>query len=143
MIDWQSSLGRRALQRIDHEQVMWLTTISASGFPQPRPVWFVWDGATFLIYTLPGAYKLKHIAHNPNVALNFNATEDGDDIQVILGAARVDDAAPAVIDNAAYCAKYHAGFHTINMSEEAYSAMFCVAVRVTPVRLRGLEPLPE
>lgn len=143
MIDWQSDLGRRALQRIEHEQVIWLTTISASGFPQPRPVWFVWDGESFLIYTLPAAYKLKHIAHNPNVALNFNATADGDDIQVVLGTARVDGDAPAVVDNAVYCTKYRAGFRTINMSVDEYSAMFSAAVRVTPVRLRGLEPLPE
>ncbi|MCB0048173.1 MAG: pyridoxamine 5'-phosphate oxidase family protein, partial [Caldilineaceae bacterium] len=62
MIDWDSEVGRRALQRIEREEVIWLTTVSSRGVPQPRPVWFVWEAGSFLIYSTPRAWKLKHIA---------------------------------------------------------------------------------
>jgi len=143
MINWNNNLGRRAMARIQHEEVIWLTTISPSGFPQPRPVWFVWDGETFLIYSLPSAHKIKHIEHNSNIALHFNTDAGGEDIQVILGTARVDHDAPAVKLNRAYCEKYREGFKSIDMDEDTYSAQFTVAIRITPARLRGLEPLPE
>lgn len=143
MINWNDDLGRRAIARIQHEEVIWLTTLSKSGFPQPRPVWFVWDGETFLIYSLPTAHKIRHIEHNPNVALHFNTDAGGEDVQVILGMARVDRDAPSVKQNRAYCEKYRKGFKSIDMDEDSYSVQFTVAIRITPARLRGLEPLPE
>ncbi len=143
MIDWDSELGQRAVQRIEYEEVIWLTTVSAQGVPQPRPVWFVWDGESFLIYSTPRAWKLKHILLNPHVALHFNTDATGEDIQVILGtAALTDDAVPAD-RNAAYVAKYAAGIAGLGMDAATYAATFTVALRVTPVRLRGLEPIPE
>lgn len=143
MIDWNNELGRRTLARIQHEEVIWLTTISKSGIPQPRPVWFVWEEGAFVIYSLPSAHKLKHIAGNPNVALHFNTTAVGEDVQVLLGTARVDANAAAVKNNRAYIEKYGAGIVAFGMTEDSYSAQFSVAIRVTPARLRGLEPLPD
>lgn len=143
MIDWNNPLGRRALTRMQHEEVIWLTTISKSGIPQPRPVWFVWENETILIYSLPSAHKIQHIAGNPNVALNFNTDAGGDDVHVFLGTARVDADAPAVKHNRAYREKYLDGIVSFGMTEDTYSAQFSVAIRVTPARLRGLEPLPE
>lgn len=142
MIDWSSKLGQRTLARIESEQIIWLTSVSPSGFPQPRPVWFVWDGSTFLIYTMPTAKKVTHITQNPHVALHFNASADGDDIQVILGNAAIDADAPSSKQNSAYSEKYRAGIQSIGMTDESYSATFSMALRVLPTRLRGLEPLP-
>lgn len=143
MINWQTDVGQRALARINSEEVIWLTTISPSGMPQPRPVWFVWDGQTFLIYSMPAAKKIVHIAQNPNVSLHFNTDAGGEDIQVFLGAAQLDASAPAVMENAAYRAKYRAGMLAIGMDDARYSTLFSAVLRITPMRLRGLEPLPE
>jgi PPOX class probable F420-dependent enzyme len=143
MINFDNELGQRTLQRIKSEQVVWLTTVSPSGRPQPRPVWFVWDGQHFTIYSAPTAKKLVHIANNPNVALHFNTNADGEDVQVILGTAAVDQNAPPSKLNMAYSEKYHSGILSLGMNEATYSATFSVAVRIVPSRLRGLEPIPE
>ncbi len=122
----------------------WLTRVlSHSGRPQPRPVWFVWDGESFTIYSIPTARKITHIAQNPKVALHFNTDAGGEDVQVILGQAHLDPHAPPSKLNKAYSEKYHAGILALGMDEERYSAMFSAAIRVTPSRLRGLEPLPS
>ena len=62
------------------------------------------EAGSFLIYSTPRAWKLKHIAANPNVALRFNTDATGEDIQVILGKVLILDV-PAD-RNAAYVAKY-------------------------------------
>lgn len=142
MIDWESPLGKRALERLETEQVIWLTTVAGSGSPQPRPVWFVWDGSTVTVYTQANARKVAHLQTNPHVALNFNSDSEGGDIQVLLGTATVDSGAPIVRDNAQYLEKYGTGIGDIGLDVDGYTAMFTVALRIEPTRLRGLDPLP-
>lgn len=137
-VDFSGELGARALQRLEAEQVIWLTTVAPSGMPQPRPVWFLWDGGAFLIYSRPNARKLEHIARNPQVALHFNCTLDGDDIQVFLATATIDRHPPLVQDVAAYIAKYRAGIEDIGMTPETFSAAYSVLLRAVPARLRGM-----
>ena len=52
-----------------HDKIVWLTTVTPGGRPAPRPVWFVWDGASFVIYSQPHGAKIKHIAANDQVTL--------------------------------------------------------------------------
>ena len=62
---------------------------SSAGEPRESPVWFHWDGETVMIFSQVHAAKLRHIARNSHVALNFNTDEDGGDVGVLLGEARI------------------------------------------------------
>jgi PPOX class probable F420-dependent enzyme len=139
MIDFSGELGARVRERLTTEQVIWLTTVAPSGTPHPRPVWFLWDGSAFLIYSQPTAKKLAHIAGNPHVALHFNSTPDGDDIQVFLATATIDRNPPLAQDVAAYRAKYRAAIEAIGMTPETLSATYNVLLRAVPTKLRGME----
>src|SRR3954447_10116739 len=138
MIDFNGELGARAQERLATELVIWLTTVAPSGMPQPHPVWFLWDSNAFLIYSQPNAKKLAHIAANPQVALHFNGTSDGDDIQIFLAGATVDRNPPPALDAAAYLAKYRAAIADIGMTPETFSASFKALIRVVPTKLRGM-----
>src|SRR5688572_18541946 len=50
-LDITTDAGKRIEERLRDELIIWLTTIDRKGTPQPRPVWFIWDGESFLIYT--------------------------------------------------------------------------------------------
>ena len=138
MIDFSGELGARAHQRLMTEQVIWLTTVAPSGMPQPRPVWFLWDGSAFLIYSQPSAKKLEHIARQPQVALHFNSTSDGDDIQVFLATATIDRSPPLAQNMDAYLVKYRAAIKDIGMTPETLSASYNVLIRALPAKLRGM-----
>jgi PPOX class probable F420-dependent enzyme len=138
MIDFSDKLGARAQERLTTEQIIWLTTVAPSGTPQPRPVWFLWDGGTFLIYSQPTAKKLAHIAQNPQVALHFNSTPDGDDIQVFLASATIDRNPPRAQNVDAYLAKYRAAIADIGMTPETFSGSYNVLIRARPTKLRGM-----
>ena len=77
MLDLSPEVRAKVEKRLDDEQVIWLTTVKRDGTPLPTPVWFLWDGETFLIYTLKNSLKLGNIARNPKAALNFNSDETG------------------------------------------------------------------
>lgn len=138
MIDFTSETGKRTQERIASEQIIWLTTVSSGNIPQPRPVWFIWDNDSFLIYTAAQAKKVRHIQQNPNVALHFNGTREGDDIQVMIGEAFIDPATPPPAAVPAYIEKYRAGIGYINMTVESFSAAFATAIRVKPTQLRSV-----
>lgn len=137
MIDLTTPFGQRVARRLATERIIWLTTVSPNGIPQPRPVWFLWNGETFLIYSKPNTFKLEHIVANPNVALNLDGDGLGGNIVVFTGQARLDPNAPPAHQVPEYMAKYQPGFERIGLTAEAFAAAYSVPLRVTPTSLRG------
>ena len=137
MIDTTTEFGQRVARRLAEERIAWLTTIDSRGVPQPRPIWFLWDGETFLIYSRPATAKLRHIAERPQVALNLDGDGRGGDIIVFTGRAEVDPATPPADQHPAYAAKYEPGFARIGMTPAQFAASYSVAIRITPHKLRG------
>ncbi|HEY8681497.1 MAG TPA: pyridoxamine 5'-phosphate oxidase family protein [Candidatus Dormibacteraeota bacterium] len=43
-LDLATEFGARADKRLREETIGWLVTVSGDGRPQPKPVWFTWDG---------------------------------------------------------------------------------------------------
>ena len=136
-IDTTTAFGQRAQRRLAEERIIWLTTVDSSGRPQPRPVWFLWDGETFLIYSQPDTHKLEHIAANADVALNFDGDGRGGDIIVFNGRAQVEGDAPPADRVDAYAQKYADGFERIGMTPAEFADSYSVAIRVRPTGLRG------
>ncbi len=140
MIDPSTNFGKYVERRLREESIIWLTTVGSDGTPQPRPVGFIWDGDSFLIYSRPDAQKLRHLARNPNVSLNFDGDGQGSDIVVFTGKAALAPDAPPAHQVAEWVEKYREEFRRINMSPEQFAAVFSVAIRVKPLKLRGKHP---
>ena len=138
MFDFSNELGIRAWERLATEQTIWLTTVAPSGAPHPRPVWFLWEDGAFLITSEPAAKKLEHIARNPLVALHFNSTSEGEDVQVFLATATIERDPPSERHIKAYLAKYRASIQAIGTTPEILGARFTVLIRAVPTRLRGI-----
>jgi PPOX class probable F420-dependent enzyme len=137
MLDFTSPIGKRIQERLEEEEVIWLTTVDSRQTPQPRPVWFEWDGATAMIFSQVHAAKVRHIARNPRVALSFNTDEDGGDVGVLTGEARILPGAPPHDRLQVYLQKYAAGILSLGMTPEAFLAEYPVMILVTPAALRG------
>lgn len=84
---------------------MWLTTVTPSGAPLPRPVGFLWDGGENVsVYSQPGA-RVRNIGRNPKVTLNFRGDANGGDIVVLSGTAEVDASGLSAAEDAAWVTK--------------------------------------
>ena len=137
MLDLNSPLGRKIEQRLNEEQVIWLTTVDARLAPQPRPVWFHWDGETLLIFSQAEAAKVRHIARNPRVSLNFNTDAGGGEVGVLTGEARLQQAPLDPARVSAYVQKYADGIKDLGLTPESMLAEYRAALLVTPHSLRG------
>jgi PPOX class probable F420-dependent enzyme len=137
MVDFTSGFGRHANRRLRQEKVIWLTTVDEQNAPQPRPVWFHWDGETILIFSQKGKAKLRHIPHNPKVSLNFNTDEDGGDVVVILGDATILDNPPDESRVKSYLRKYREGIKSLGMTVPEFTESYSLPLIITLQHMRG------
>jgi len=136
MIDTNTETGRRVARRLEQEGILWLVTVRDDGLPQPSPVWFFWDGESFLIYSQPQKQKLRNIARNEKVALHLNSDESGSNIVIIDGKAAIDQGAPPSDQVPAYIEKYRSGIESLGMTPEGFAQDFSMPIRVIPTGLR-------
>jgi len=137
IIDEGTELGKRIRRELDEELVVWMTTTSEDGTPQPNPVWFVTDGDDVIVYSHNTAARNRNIQRNPHVSLNFNSDPHADTMSVIIGTARIDNSLPAAIDNPAFQDKYAALIPPIGYTVQQHSDTYGVVIRITPTGVRG------
>lgn len=138
MIDESTEFGARVARRLREETVVWLTTVTPSGAPLPRPVGFLWDGGdTVSIYSQPGA-RIRNIVRNPKVTLNFDGDGHGGDIVVLAGLAEVDESGPSAAENTAWAAKYASEWEHAGMTAGSFAQRFSVPVRIHISAVHGL-----
>ncbi len=137
MLDLDSPAGARADRRLRSEQILWLTTVRADGQPQSSPVWFLWDGETFLVFSQPSAQKLRNLAANPRVAVHLESDGTGDEVLTVDGTAAVDPEVPPSDQLEEYRVKYREGIQAMGSTPAELARDFSVAIRVRPSRVRA------
>lgn len=120
--------------RLQDEQVAWLTTVRPDGAPHLVPVWFLWDGASFLVFSKPAARKVRNIAVEGRVMLAVGEPRDDFDVQLIEGQARLlNERAECYVDER-LTDKYGAWMSAIGLSLEEYATTYSRVIRVVPTR---------
>jgi PPOX class probable F420-dependent enzyme len=141
MLDFNTRFGRFAKKYIKREYFIWMTTVDSTSTPQPRPVWFIWENDSFLIFSQAKAHKVKHLQKNPNVALHFNTQDEKGEkgLIVFTGTATLDSDSPPAHRIRAYMRKYRSGIKALNATPEQFSEEYSIAIRIHPTNIRGWE----
>ena len=119
-------MDRHVESRLKKESVIWLVTVGTDGRPQAVPVWFFWDGASFLIFSQPGA-KVEDIRANPFVELHLNEIDD--DIVRASGRATL-ATKPAAHTVPDYVRKYGGQIKGFGWTNEEFSRRYPNVIRV-------------
>jgi PPOX class probable F420-dependent enzyme len=135
LLDTSTSQGKAVQKRLKKELIIWLATGGRDGHPHAVPVWFLWDGKSFLIYSMPGQ-KVNDIAANPKVQLHFNTTADGDDVVRFDGEATRLKRYPLAHRVPTYIRKYARLIKGYDWKPEGFARQYHIALRVKPTRLR-------
>ena len=137
MLDPSNQAQARAAERLRDEHVAWLTTVRADGQPQSTPVWFLWDGRTFLLYSQPGAQKVRNVTANPKVSLHLGDDGAGDDVVTFEGTATVEPGTPRADRVEEYLAKYQTAIEALGYEPGPFARTYSMAIRVRPTRVRA------
>ena len=125
--------SREIQSRLKREPVVWLVTAGADCWPQAVPVWFLWDGKSFLIYGQPGI-KVRHVRSNPHVELHLNTDETGNVVVRMSGYATISKSQPPAHKVPAYVRKYRSDFKGFGWTPEEFSRRYPFAIRVRRLR---------
>jgi PPOX class probable F420-dependent enzyme len=130
--------GSAVAARLADAAMGWLTTVGSSGQPQSSYVWFHFGGTDLLIFSQPGAGKVRNIRGNPLVSFHLDGDGHGGAVVTIDARAQVlaADRDPARLTS--YLAKYDEAIRTgLATTPEELSRQFSTAIVVTPTRLRS------
>ncbi|HEV2235544.1 MAG TPA: pyridoxamine 5'-phosphate oxidase family protein [Ktedonobacterales bacterium] len=136
MLDLSDPAQARIDARLRQETAAYFTTVRPDGRPHTVPVWFLWDGATILIFSQPGDVKVRNLRQNPGVTLaldNFGASSQP---VVVEGTAALVDAAAIAAMLPAYTTKYAALAAKIGLPPDALEKVYSQPVHLTPTRIR-------
>lgn len=116
--------------RLQSDHYGWLTTVTKNGQPVPRLVWFYFDGACLVVYSMPNAAKVRHIQNNPRVSLNLDSNGNGAGVIVVGGEARVDAENFDPRADSAFWAKYKGDAERFGFTESfaAYNTRLKISV---------------
>lgn len=122
--------ARRVRPMLEHERVVWLSTVHPDGRPHIVPTWFWWDGAALVFWSKPEAVKVRNIRSEPRLMV---ALGDADaDFSVGLIEARGELVSMAVPGG--FFAKYAGELAAAGLDAAGFRALYTQAVRVVPTR---------
>ena len=117
---------------LEREPVVWLSTVRPDGGPHLVPIWFWWDGEAVLVFSKPGAQKVRNLRAHPSVMLALGDAEDDFDVGMLRGRAELLESPTSDVLPAAHLDKYAAKLASIGLSAEEYAATYSQVIRIVP-----------
>jgi PPOX class probable F420-dependent enzyme len=126
-------VDRHTQSRLKQELVIWIVTAGPDLHPQAVPVWFLWDGKSFLIYAQRGI-KVRHVQANPHVELHLNTDEVGSDVVRVSGRATIPKRFPQAHKHPGFMRKYRSQILAEGMTVEGFAERYLYPITVSRLR---------
>jgi PPOX class probable F420-dependent enzyme len=133
MLDLTKPRHASVEQRLRSDVMIWLSTVRPDGKAHLVPVWFLWDGEYFYIFSKPDQ-KFRNLQQNKSVMLGLDDTEGGDNPIMVTGEAELlphGEVTPAM---PAYAEKYAAQLRRYNWTGESMGQEYTEAIRIRPIK---------
>jgi PPOX class probable F420-dependent enzyme len=121
-------------QRLREDPIIWLTTVRGDGRPHSVPVWFLWDGETFLILSQPGNLKIRNLQRNPHITLALDGTKQGGDVVTVEGEAELLSEQSRDMTVPAFGEKYASLIKTMGADLERMAEDYSQPIRIKPTK---------
>jgi PPOX class probable F420-dependent enzyme len=134
MLDLSNERGKGIDQRLREETVAWMSTVRPDGGPHLIPVWFLWDGETILIFSMPKNQKVRNLRQNGGVVLGIMSGGGVSNI-LVEGQAELLGGGAAATTLPAYAAKYGKLMTEIGLDPASMAQQYSQAIRVMPTKI--------
>jgi len=112
------------------ERVVWLSTVRPDGTPHLVPTWFWWDGEAVVVFSKPGAAKVRNLRANPRLMVAVGDPEDDFSVGLIEAEASCPEGQADVPD--AFFAKYASDLARGRLDPVTFRAVYTQAIRIVP-----------
>lgn len=122
----------RVLPMLAREPVVWLSTVRPDGLPHLVPTWFWWDGESVLVFSKPGAVKVRNLRANPGLMLALGRPQDDFTVGLVEARATVEPRPLEVPDG--FFRKYASALAEARLDPATFRATYTQAIRIVPTR---------
>ena len=119
MLDLARERDAHVDKRLRSDTTIWLTTVRRDGRPHTVPVWFLWDGASFLIFSQPDNQKIRNLRG---------------DVIAVEGKAELLTESASALNVPAFFEKYGASIQGMGQTPEGMAKSYSQPIRVTPAK---------
>ncbi len=130
----------RLLDRLRAEEIGWLGSTGRDGYPHAVPVWFLWHDDTVLIFSSPGAAKVKNLRADPRALFHLEGGPRGEHLQLLQGTVEFSDwPTSAWLEQVgdAFLQKYAEGIVEFGATPESFAADYPLALVFRPHKFIG------
>ena len=121
-------------QRLREEPIIWFTTVRPDGRPHTVPVWFLWDGGTFLIFSQPDNLKIRNVRRNPHITLALDDSKQGGDVITVEGEAELLSEPSRNVVVPAFGEKYASMIQAMGADSERMLEDYSQPLRIKPTK---------
>lgn len=119
----------------DHHLVASLASVRSDGRPHVVPLWFVWDGTAFVMYSKPHAVKVQNLRRDPNAMLALGEPGRLDGAAALVEVrAEIDETVGLL---SAFADKYAERMARLGLSLETFALVYSQPIRLVPMRWLG------
>ena len=122
----------RVRPMLAEERVVWLSTVRPDGTPHLVPTWFLWDGEALVVFSKPGAAKVRNLRANPRVMVAVGDPEDDFSVGLIEAEATCLEDIAHVPDG--FFAKYADELGPGRLDPATFRQTYTQAIRILPTR---------
>jgi PPOX class probable F420-dependent enzyme len=136
MLDLNKERHAHIDARLRNDMMIWLSSVRPDGRAHLVPVWFLWTGEVFYVFSKPDQ-KIRNLQQNTSVVLGLDDTKGGEEPIMIEGEATLLPPGEVDATMSAYAAKYRPRFEQYNWTPETMAKDYTEAILIRPSKLYG------
>jgi PPOX class probable F420-dependent enzyme len=136
VLDPTTQVGAWAQEHLADDIVGWLTTTAPDGTPQSSVIAFLWNDESVLLYSQPGALKVRNIAAHLRVAFHLQCDPFGKHMLTLEGVAAPDQTAASGEVWEEYLDKNRDAFAEWGMDPAEAKREYSLPIRIRPTKIR-------
>lgn len=120
-----------ALQR---DPVVWLSSVRPDGGPHVVPMWFHWDGESILVFSKPGAQKVRNVRAEPRVMVAVGEPGPAFDVELVDAVAQLAREPTSRLMSDEFARKYAGLADLAGISFDRFAAVYEQPIWIRPTR---------
>jgi PPOX class probable F420-dependent enzyme len=120
---------------LEHETVIWLSSIRPDGAPHLVPLWFVWDGACIQARSKPDAQKVRNLRNDPRAMVAIGLPDGRFDVELFEANAVLPGATEVL--PAGFASKYQGLAGEAGVTLGTFASVYSQPILLQPTRWIG------
>jgi PPOX class probable F420-dependent enzyme len=119
---------------LERESVVWLSSVRPDGSPHVVPLWFHWDGESILVFSKPGAQKVRNVRAEPRVMVAVGEPSLAFDVELVDAVAELAHEPTSCLLSDVFARKYADLADRAGITFDRFAAVYEQPIWIRPTR---------